>query len=239
MSVFRSLGQQSQSLRPPGRRLHGCASVRILIVDDHRLFRESLILLLREYRAEVFPIQAASLDEALAALDAYPDTDLILLDLALPGVDGMTGLPRLREAAPTVPIMVLSATADQNTVRNALNYGAVGYLHKSVGTQEMRHAMDLVFSGEVYVPLDLLCSNAAPVPEAAIAATGALIEARSLLTPRQQEVLALLAEGLPNKLIARRMQLSEATVKIHVSAILRTLGAKNRTDAVRLATLSS
>lgn len=203
--------------------------MRILIVDDHRLFRESLILLLREYRADVAPIQAASLHEALAALDAYPDTDLILLDLALPGVDGMTGLPRLREAAPTVPIMVLSATAHPDTVRNALGCGAVGYLHKSVGTQEMRHAMDLVFRGEVYVPLDLLCNDAAAPAEA--------IAVKVLLTPRQQEVLALLAEGLPNKLIARRMKLSEATVKIHVSAILRTLGAKNRTDAVRLATL--
>jgi DNA-binding NarL/FixJ family response regulator len=211
--------------------------VRILIVDDHRLFRESLILLLREHRAEVSPIQAASLDEALAALKVYPDTDLILLDLALPGVDGMAGLPRLREAAPTVPIMVLSATAHPDTVRHALTCGAVGYLHKSVGTQEMRHAMDLVFRGEVYVPLDLLCHDSAAVSEAA--APQDAIAVKALLTPRQQEVLALMSEGLPNKLIARRMALSEATVKLHVSAILRTLGAKNRTDAVRLATLSS
>lgn len=191
-------------------------------------------MLLHGYRADVTPIQASSMEEALAALDIYPETDLILLDLALPGMDGLTGLPLLREAAPTVPVMVLSARADRDTVLSALNQGAVGFLHKSAGTLEMRHAMDLVLRGDVYAPLDLLCADGADrlsEPRRAEAAA----ELKSKLTPRQSEVLALMAEGLPNKTIARRMGLSESTVKIHVSAILRELGAKNRTDAVRLA----
>lgn len=208
--------------------------MRFLIVDDHRLFRESLTLLLREHYDSATLIQAATVKEALAALALYPETDLVLLDLALPGIDGMAGIPLLLDDFPTVPIVVLSASADHRHVREALRLGAVGFVHKAAGAQELRCALDLVLSGEIYAPLDLLCVEDPPTDTSLAQHADPLTDER--LTKRQQEVLNLLAQGLPNKSIANRLALSERTVKIHVSAILKILGARNRTDAVRIAT---
>lgn len=202
--------------------------MRILIVDDHTLFREALVLLLAEYHADATLIQAASAPEALGAVELYADFDLILLDMALPGMDGLTLLPELRRRMPTSPIVVLSGTVDSTTARAVLAEGAMGFVHKSAGSQEMRNALDLVLRGEVYMPLSLLSADdeAAPPPgPGGVAASG-------LLTGRQLDVLRLLAEGLPNKRIARELDISAATVKLHVSAILRALHAANRTEAV-------
>jgi two-component system nitrate/nitrite response regulator NarL len=139
----------------------------------------------------------------------------------------------LREADPTIPVVLLSGTEDRSAARIALDRGAVGFIHKSAGSQEMRNALQLVLQGEVYVPLAMLSPaepDPAPAPPTEVGSTG------SSLTCRQLAVLRLLAKGLPNKLIARELDLSEATVKLHVSAILRALKARNRTEAVLEAT---
>jgi len=207
--------------------------MRILIVDDHTLFRESLTLLLKEHLPEVRLIEASTGTDALQAVALYEDFDLILLDLLLPGQGGLELLPQLREAVPTTPVMVLSGTEDQTAAMAALDRGAVGYVHKSAGSQEMRNALDLVLQGEVYAPLAMLAtqeSALSPAPSASAAPIPCGV------TPRQLDVLRLLAQGLPNKSIARALDLSEATVKLHVSAILRALGTRNRTEAVLKAT---
>ena len=205
------------------------AFVKFLIVDDHTLFREALILLLREFDPAVTLIEAASSEEALSALDYYSDLDMILLDLGLPGVDGLSILPRLRESAPTVPVVVLSAADDPGTAREALAAGAVGFISKTAGSQEMKNALHLVLNGEVYAPLGILTDAGPARPPQSDEIDN---PPTTHLTQRQLDVLGLLAEGLPNKLIARRLDLSEATVKLHVSAILRCLSAQNRTEAV-------
>jgi DNA-binding NarL/FixJ family response regulator len=143
-------------------------------------------------------------------------------------MDGVSLLPLLRQRAPTSPIVVLSGTADSATAREMLAAGAMGFVHKSAGSQEMRNALDLVLQGEVYAPLALLCAgDACDVPPA----TPEIPDPPHLLTARQQEVLRLMAEGLPNKRIARELDISAATVKLHVSAILRALHVANRTEA--------
>jgi DNA-binding NarL/FixJ family response regulator len=110
------------------------------------------ILLLKEFDPALTVIEASSAEEALQALDYYADLDLILLDNKLPGMDGLAALPALRETAPTVPVVILSGTDDHSAVRSALAEGAVGFIHKSTGSQEMRNALRLVMQGEVYAP---------------------------------------------------------------------------------------
>lgn len=207
--------------------------MRILIVDDHTLFREALILLLKESNPDVTVIEASSAEEALNALDYYADLDLILLDHILPGLDGLSALPLFRKANPTIPVMVLSGTEDRSAARNALSEGAVGFIHKSVGSQEMRNALQLVFQGEVYAPLAMLTSSA---PDQKAKSFLPPSSEGPRLTQRQLEVLQLMSRGRPNKIIARELGISEATVKLHVSAILHTLQARNRTEAVLEAT---
>jgi DNA-binding NarL/FixJ family response regulator len=203
--------------------------MRILIVDDHTLFREALVLLLKEFDPAVTLIEASTAEEALSALDYYTDLDLILLDLKLPGMDGLSALPLLREASPTVPVMLLSGTEDWAAARQALAEGAAGFIHKSAGSQAMRNALRLVLKGEVYAPLAMLTSPELDEPSepAEIASAGELG-----LTHRQLEVLQLMSQGQPNKIIARELGITEATVKLHVSAILQALCVRNRTEAV-------
>ncbi|MGD8591123.1 MAG: response regulator transcription factor [Chromatiales bacterium] len=206
--------------------------MRILIVDDHTLFREAFILLLKEFDPALTVIEASSAEEALSALEYYPDLDLILLDNKLPGMDGLAALPLLRETAPTVPVVILSGTDDHSAVRSALAEGAVGFIHKSTGSQEMRNALQLVMQGEVYAPLAMLSTRDSSQPAKSIHQQ----TTESSLTQRQLEVLQLLSEGRPNKTIARQLGITEATVKLHVSAILQALRVRNRTEAVLEAT---
>ena len=207
--------------------------MRILIVDDHTLFREAFILLLKEFDPKVALIEASSAEEALSALDYYADLDLILLDLRLPGMDGLAVLPLIREACPTVPVVLLSGTEDRATARYALDQGAAGFIHKSAGSQEMRNALRLVLQGEVYAPLALLTYAEATQEREPAEDPG---DGESGLTQRQLAVLRLMSGGRPNKTIARELGITEATVKLHVSAILQALGVRNRTEAVLEAT---
>jgi DNA-binding NarL/FixJ family response regulator len=164
---------------------------------------------------------AGSGEEAVSLLeDRVPS--LIVLDLNMPGMDGTAGLRRLREELPTLPVVVASGQDDAATIRAVLAAGAAGFISKSERPEVLLSALRLVLAGGIYVPARSLDAPAAPTPASAAA----------LLTPRQRDVLLALSRGQPNKLIARELDLTEGTVKIHIAAILRALQARNRTEAV-------
>jgi DNA-binding NarL/FixJ family response regulator len=205
--------------------------MRILLVDDHALFRDALVHVLKGLDAQAAIVHAATAREALAAAGHYENLDLILLDLYLPGSDGCAVLGRFREVAMTVPVVVLSASDKPQDVRRALDAGAAGYIPKTTGSQEMLEALHRVLEGDIYVPAALLAAMGTVEEEA----TYARPDATDLLTERQLDVLRFLGQGLSNKGIANRLDLTEGTVKLHVSALMRALGARNRTEAVMAA----
>jgi two-component system, NarL family, nitrate/nitrite response regulator NarL len=203
--------------------------MRILIVDDHALFRDALGLLLHQFHEPVKIVHAGTADEALAAAAHYTDLDLILLDLTLsPSGGGLPALAALRRIAPTVPVVVVSASLKAADVRAALAGGAAGYVPKTLNSQEMLAALGQIMDGDIFVPPQLL----AALTGAGLGARAVDAEPRSALTGRQIEVLQLLGTGQSNKEIARALGLTEGTVKLHVSALMRALGAKNRTEVV-------
>ena len=205
--------------------------MRILLIDDHTLFRDALSVVLGQLSADLTLFSAGTADEARAAAAYYADLDLVLLDLYLPGVRDCSLVRDLAEALISVPIVVVTASERPEDVRASLDAGAAGYIPKTIGSQDLLAALRQVLAGDIYVPASLLAAMRARATAAAPMAP-ALPSDANALTGRQLEVLSLLAQGLPNKGIARRLDLSEGTVKLHVSAILRALAARNRTEAV-------
>jgi DNA-binding NarL/FixJ family response regulator len=200
--------------------------MKILVIDDHPLIQEALKHVLVALDPELDLIQAYEASEAHAALSREPDTDLIVLDLTLPGCDGFALLCELRQEWPGMPVLVLSATHDRATVERALDLGAMGFIPKTANTRVLLDALRLVLSGGIYVPTEM------PGVAGAIRSRPAMKPEQLGLTMRQADVLKLLVEGKPNKLICRDLRLSEGTVKVHVSAILRALNVRNRTQVV-------
>jgi len=199
--------------------------MKILVVDDHVLIREALRGLFRELRPEAIVLEAADAARAVALLAEQPDIALILLDLSLPDRDGLGLLAELRARHPAISVVVLSGFADRANVMRALDQGALGFIPKSAGREVMMSALSLVFSGGVYIPPEILASKSpAAKPQLPASDLG--------LTGRQGDVLALMMQGKSNKAICRRLDLAEATVKNHVTAILKALGVSNRTEAV-------
>jgi DNA-binding NarL/FixJ family response regulator len=216
--------------------------MRILIVDDHPLIREGLANVLAELDTSAEILAAANAGEALGQLASERELALVLLDLALPGVDGLSLLEQVRAIRPDVPVVVLSATDNRGTVLAAIEMGAMGFISKRSQTRVLVNALRLVLAGGVYVPPEALDGPAATAHErvADPAQPAAALAGLELfgLTDRQAAVLALIIEGKPNKLICRELDLAEGTVKTHISAILRALDVVNRTQAVyKLATL--
>jgi DNA-binding NarL/FixJ family response regulator len=217
--------------------------MRILIVDDHPLIREGLANVLAELDTSAEIIAAANAGEALGQLASDRELALVLLDLALPGVDGLSLLEQMRAMRPDVPVVVLSATDNRSTVLAAIEMGAMGFISKRSQTRVLVNALRLVLAGGVYVPPEALDGPAAPThgpsaPDASKPESNAAALEQFGLTERQAAVLALIIEGKPNKLICRELDLAEGTVKTHISAILRALDVANRTQAVyKLATL--
>ena len=206
-------------------------ATRILSVDDHALFREALERVLRELDPEVTVIHAGTAREAIAAATYYEGLDLVLLDRSLAGTDGISLLPQLCDAANGAPVVVVSGSARTSDVQRALDAGAASYIPKTVGAQELLLALRRVLAGDPYLPPTLLTSLA-PTDDHQTSSPNNGLDG---LTERQREVLLLLSEGLSNKGIANRLDLSEGTVKLHVSAIMRALGARNRTEAAMVA----
>lgn len=200
----------------------------ILLIDDHTLFREALLHVLKQFDEQAVILEAATSQEALRLAKYHHELDLILLDLALPGSNGLAVLPELRGLAPTAPLVVLSASENPADVRQALEGGAVGYIPKSCSSHEMITALRLVLAGKIYLPTTLLASLEALQLPPPLAETSK----HSELTPRQLEVLHLMGQGLSNKRIGRHLNVAEGTVKLHVAAVLRLLNTSNRTQAV-------
>ncbi len=208
--------------------------MHILLVDDHTLFREALLHVLNQLDNNTLILEAANAEEAAQIVSRRRNLDLILLDIDLPGVDGLTALPGLRELAPTVPIVVLSGSETSSHVTRALQNGAIGYIPKSCSSHEMLGALKLILQGDVYIPPRLMGKLGTPILSVESSVNDE--SSPSLLTSRQIEVLELMTKGLPNKSIARTLNIAEGTIKLHVAAILRALGVRNRTEAVMQAT---
>ncbi len=215
----------------------GPEPLKVLIADAHPLMRDGLANVLAGLSQRVDALQADSLEGALAALDAHPNTALVLLDLIMPDGDGTSALERVREAHPEIPIVVVSGTTDHATVTEAIRSGAMGFISKRSAPPVLLGALRLVLAGEVYVPPEVLRtqllapSRGAPSRPPAAAADRARGGKNLDLTKRQLDVLALLVQGKPNKVICRELGLAEGTVKAHTAAIFRALRVSNRTEA--------
>jgi DNA-binding NarL/FixJ family response regulator len=205
------------------------AAMKILLIDDHALFREGLKFLLRSLDAALEVDEAGNCAKALeyAAARSY---DLVLLDLKMPGVEGLDALAALREAIPGIPLVVISGEDNPGVVRAAIERGAMGFIPKSSTPEVLVQALRLVLAHGVYLPPTVL-DAAAPAPTGG--SHGAEGQATSLgLTARQVDVLRCVIQGKPNKIIARELDISEGTVKAHLSSVLRAFGVRNRTEAV-------
>lgn len=194
-------------------------AVNILLIDDHVLFREGMELVLQRIDPAIRVDHASSVDAGVRRLVQEP-LDLVLTDLNFPGVHGIDALRRVRAANDEVPAVVLAGSEDPALVRSAIEHGAMGYVPKSSDSREVARALALILRGGVYLPpvaLSTARGRAPPSPA---------------LTPRQRDVLLKLIQGKPNKVIARELEISDATVKTHVAALLQALDVDNRTQVV-------
>jgi DNA-binding NarL/FixJ family response regulator len=198
---------------------------RIVIADDHPLVRGALSQALSvALGAEI--VETADLDGLMGELEARPEPDLVLLDLAMPGMRGLSGLLFLRAQHPAVPVAIVSANEDRDVIRSCIEAGALGFIPKTTPIETMRNAVRLMLEGQLWIPPDVDLN--APANQE----TADIVRRLASLTPQQARVLMMLSEGLLNKQIAYELSVSEATVKAHVSAILTKLGVESRTQAV-------
>ena len=199
---------------------------RIIIVDDHPLFRDALRQALSDKFDGAEISEAGSMEGLSETLEVNSETDLVLLDLTMPGVKGFSGLMYLRAQYPEIPVVIVSATEDPASMRRCIEFGASGFIPKSLPVETIRSAVEVVLEGGVWTPPDF------DLDAAGDGETAELVSRLATLTPQQVRVLMMLSEGLLNKQIAYKLGVSEATVKAHVSAILQKLGVDSRTQAV-------
>jgi DNA-binding NarL/FixJ family response regulator len=214
--------------------------MKFLVVDDHELIREAMRRVLEQLDSNAAILEAADSRQAMLLIEENNGLDLILLDLNLPDRDGFSVLVELRKSYPSVAVVVMSAQQDHDSVVKALNLGALGFIPKSATRKVILGALQLVMSGGIYIPPQALPSEQppltptpAPTSQAKPETGGDKVSPADLgLTGRQIDVLALIMQGKSNKAICRVLDLSEPTVKSHVSAILRALNVSNRTEIV-------
>ncbi len=204
--------------------------VKILLIDDHALFREGLKFLLRSLDSALDVHEAGNCTQALAHA-AEHQYDLVLLDLNMPGVAGLDALAALLQALPDSPLVVLSGEDKPDVVRAAIERGAMGFIPKSSTPEVMIHALRLVLARGVYLPVTVL-DSVAPADGTPAADPTAAKRVLAGLTPRQLDVLRFVIQGKPNKVIARELDISEGTVKSHLSSVFHALGTRSRTEAV-------
>ena len=218
------------TLQQPGVSERGAvessASYRFVIADDHPLFRGALKEAVGNQFSGAQVFEAGGFEDLQTLLEREGDIDLVLLDLAMPGVRGFSGLLYLRAQFPGVPVVIVSATEEADVIRRCMEFGASGFLPKTLGIDAMRAAIRRVLEGGVWTPPDVDLTTGADDD------TRDLVTKLSTLTPQQVRVLMMLSGGLLNKQIAYELGVSEATVKAHVSAILQKLGVESRTQAV-------
>ena len=215
--------------RTPG---HGASPLpmQILLADDHPLFRDALRRVLSQILPQAQIHETESVSGLLDLSSRVPDADLLLLDLNMPGAHGFSALAHMRASHPTLPVIVVSAHEDPTLMRRALAHGAAGFVPKSADRAMLDDAIRAVLDGETWLPVGVAQSPLALDPdEATLAARIAE------LTPQQYRVLGMVCSGLLNKQIGYELGVSEATIKAHMTAILRKLGAHSRTQAALLA----
>lgn len=202
--------------------------MRIILADDHVMIREGLRPFVERIAADTIVQEAGSLADVLALLTDGP-ADLVILDLKMPGMNGFQGLVTLRQLYPGMRCVMLSALAERDYVLEAIRLGAEGFIPKQLSGAAMVSALQLVLSGERFIPAMMMEKTSAFSGNAQ--GGGDLI---SRLTPRERDILRLLREGLPNKVIASRLEVSEVTVKSHLGNVFRKLNVQNRLQAMRL-----
>ncbi|MGE5476531.1 MAG: response regulator [Bacteroidales bacterium] len=212
--------------------------MKILVADDHKLVRDGLKPFLQELAPDVEVLDAANMEEALNAAAANAaDLGLVLLDLMMPGMDGLRGLEAVRTKCPNVPVVIVSGFSSRDHVVAAVQAGAAGFIPKTVSGTAMVNALRLVLSGEKYLPSSTFFddpSNQMSMPSTAAKPAG-VPPPFDKLSRREAEILALLVEGRTNKEIALCLELQEITIKVHLRNVYRKIGAANRAQAVRIA----
>ena len=205
---------------------------KILIADDHPLFREAIHNVIADGFPDSEVMETSDLDSALSLTQEHDDLDLILLDLNMPGMHGLNGLITLRNEAPTIPVVIVSAEEDKQIVLQAITYGAVGFITKSSPRAQMTEAIEQILNGNVYLPSDIIRSSKQSPRRTSHEEPGIPPELLQALTRKQLLVLERMTKGESNKQIAYNLEIAETTVKAHVSAILRKLKVHNRVQAI-------
>ena len=204
--------------------------MKLLVIDDHPVLRDGLTALLKQSGPGTEVFQASSADEGLKLVEQHNDFDAVLLDLLMPGLGGFSAISEFGKMRPDLPVVVLSSSEDPKDVHRALSLGALGYVPKSASSHVLLSAIRLVLSGELYVPPLVLNKQSSIIGRV----ESGIQNGAGRLTERQVEVLGLLSKGQPNKTIATTLDLSEKTVKAHVTAIFRALNVVNRTQAAQV-----
>lgn len=210
-------------------------AVKVLLVDDHNLVREGIKLIFAKLDPQIEVVEGATYDDAVAAVAVDSEFDLVLLDLLMPGMDGLEGLQDFRRRHPELPVAILSGAFRREDVFAALERGAIGFLPKTLTADAMLSALKLMLTGEAYLPSMVYFDapgEAMPPPPSA-RADAAMTLAK--LTQRERDILMLLVSGNTNKEIANELSLREPTVRSHLKNIFRKMGVKNRAHAVGLA----
>lgn len=205
---------------------------QILIADDHPMIREAIASAISGSFEGTTVDEREDLQGAMDYAASNPDTDLILLDLNMPGMDGLNGIINLRTAHPDIPVVVISAEEDKNVVLKAVTYGAVGFITKSMPRQKITEAIRQILDGQIYLPPDIIRKSGDQGGRGSEAGPRVDPELVSTFTRRQLLVFEHMAKGQSNKEIAWELSIAETTVKAHVSAILRKLGVHSRLKAI-------
>jgi len=200
--------------------------MKFLIADDHALFRDGLSMLLEQLDPAAVIMQASNFAQTLKILDVENDFDLIIIDLSMQDMQWKSGFSALKEKSGRAGIVVISASEDISNIRGVLGKGAKGYISKCLETKTLSNALKLILDGGTYIPPIMLRKNVEGKDALPLKNKG------RNLTKRQIEVLTLIARGMSNKQIAFEIGISEATVKLHINALLRSMGVINRTQAV-------
>lgn len=205
--------------------------LKLLVVEDHALVREGMVRLLSQLDDEVVVVEAADGDAALAVLEKEEDFDLVLMDLAMPNMDGFSALDIIRRRHPAIPVAVISAYDDLPTVTRVINNGASGFIPKAYSGEAMLAALRDILDGQIFRPTATSQAKLDAV-QTRPSVSGTVKPTEIGLTDRQAQVLALMIRGLSNREIAKQLDLSEGTVKIHATAIFKSLGVSSRAEAM-------
>ncbi|MBC7953979.1 MAG: response regulator transcription factor [Rhodospirillaceae bacterium] len=211
--------------------------MQILLADDHAMVRDGLVPFLERLEPGTKVLEASSFEEALTAARAATDLGMAILDLYMPGMDGLGGLATLRREFPDLPIVILSGSTKPEDAFQAIENGACGFVPKTMRGETIIGVLRLVLSGEKYIPPFLFEHRDTVGTTSASASTPSIAPGSPLssLTPRERDILDMIVDGAPNKVIARALTLQEVTVKAHLRNMFRKLGVANRTEAARVA----